>query len=130
MINQLPIINVNSEDAISISTADIFAQSASQTIISSKNMQAGNTYGWTSTRTGSWGLAALPSGDVTFSGDIFLKGESLNERLTAIEKRLAILTPNIELEERWEELRDIHQQYLAVEKELLEKERIWKILQE
>lgn len=67
-------------------------------------------------------------GDANFSGDIKVKGVSLSDTLAKIEERLAILRPNEVLEDRWEQLKELGKQYRELEKELLEKERVWKIL--
>ena len=63
-------------------------------------------------------------------GDIKIGGKSLMDAITAIEDRLAILKPNPELEDRWEQLKDLRQKYIELEKDLLEKEKIMKILKE
>lgn len=63
-------------------------------------------------------------------GDITIGGKSLTEAIEKIEERLGILHPNPELEERWEQLKDLRKQYQELEKELLEKEKMWKILKE
>lgn len=67
-------------------------------------------------------------GDVTFEGDVAIKGKSIKESLLAIEERLAILRPNEELEAKWDSLRELRKQYMELEAEIIEKEKIWKIL--
>lgn len=67
-------------------------------------------------------------GDVTFEGDVAIKGKSIKESLLAIEERLAILRPNEELEEKWENLRELRKQYIELEAEIIEKEKMWAIL--
>jgi hypothetical protein len=67
-------------------------------------------------------------GDAEFEGDIKLKGKSLNDVLEQIEERLAILRPNEELENRWEELRTLRNAYKELEAEIIEKEKAWDIL--
>lgn len=66
--------------------------------------------------------------DAEFLGDIKVRGKSLKESLENIEARLAILRPNEELESRWEQLRDLRKQYMELEQEIIEKEKIWDIL--
>ena len=61
-------------------------------------------------------------------GDIKVNGKSLTAAIEKIEERLAILHPNPELEDKWEQLRDLRRQYEELEKDLLEKEKMWKIL--
>lgn len=67
-------------------------------------------------------------GDANFEGDIKVKGKSLIESIENIEKRLAILHPNPELEEKWERLKALGTMYRELEAEIIEKEEIWKIL--
>jgi|LauGreDrversion4_2_1035121.scaffolds.fasta_scaffold37130_2 hypothetical protein len=63
-------------------------------------------------------------------GDIKIGGKSLSEAIDKIEERLGILNPNPELEERWDQLKALRKQYQELEKDLLEKEKIMKILKE
>lgn len=67
-------------------------------------------------------------GDANFQGDLKVKGKSIKESLDAIEKRLAILHPNEELEEKWDNLRGLRQAYMELEAEIIEKEKMWSIL--
>jgi len=67
-------------------------------------------------------------GDVTFEGDVAIKGKSIKESLLAIEERLAILRPNEKLEEKWDNLRELRKQYMELEAEISEKEKMWAIL--
>jgi len=66
---------------------------------------------------------AMPEGS-----DIKIGGKSLTEAIEKIEERLGILRPNPELEERWEQLKELRRQYMELEKDLLEKEKMWEIL--
>jgi hypothetical protein len=63
-------------------------------------------------------------------GDITIGGKSLSEAINKIEERLGILNPNPELEERWDKLKELRKQYIEMERDLLEKEKIMKILKE
>ena len=67
-------------------------------------------------------------GNAEFDGDIKLKGKSLDETLTRIEQRLAILHVNTKLEKKWEKLKELGKQYRALEADILEKEKIIEIL--
>ena len=67
-------------------------------------------------------------GDAEFNGDIKLKGKSLSEVLENIENRLGILHPNPELEEKWEQLKELSVRYKELEKDIIEKEKLWSIL--
>jgi len=68
--------------------------------------------------------------NVKEGGDIKIGGKSLVDAISAIEDRLAILKPNLELEDKWEQLKDLRRQYEALERDILEKEKIMKILKE
>jgi hypothetical protein len=67
-------------------------------------------------------------GDAEFDGDVKIKGKSITEMFDKIEERLAILHPNPELEDRWEELKELGKRYRELEKDILEKEKMWDIL--
>ena len=67
-------------------------------------------------------------GDAEIEGDLKIKGKSLSDAIDNIEKRLAILHPNKDLEERWEQLKALGEQYKELEKDILEKEKIWNTL--
>ena len=60
--------------------------------------------------------------------DIFVKGVGLSERLSQIEKRLDILVINPKLEAKYEQLKKLGEEYRALEKDLLEKDKILDIL--
>jgi hypothetical protein len=62
--------------------------------------------------------------------DIKIGDMKLSEVLTRLEERLNILHHNEALEDKWEELRILGNQYRELEKELLEKEKMWKILKD
>ena len=67
-------------------------------------------------------------GDANFEGDVKIKGKSIVDSLEKIEEKLAILRPNEKLEEKWEKLRELRNQYIELEKDIIEKEKIWETL--
>lgn len=67
-------------------------------------------------------------GQVDIIGDLKLQGKSLKDSLDRIEERLAILRPNEELEEKWDNLRGLRKLYMELEAEIIEKEKMWSIL--
>ena len=88
---------------------------------------------------GSWGNISLVEsnlngatlsvkGDADFEGELTIKGKSLTDMLEKIEERLAILHPNPELEDRWDELKELSKRYKELEAEIIEKEKVWAIL--
>ena len=62
--------------------------------------------------------------------DIEINGVSLTETLKGLQDRLNILRPNVDLESRWDELRQVRERYQRLEQEILEKERAWNALQQ
>jgi hypothetical protein len=81
------------------------------------------------------------SGDMTFStahrgildlqgddADIVINGQSLLQSLQAIEQRVGILRPNARLENHWDQLRELGEQYRRLEQELMEKQQMWDML--
>ena len=74
------------------------------------------------------GATLSVKGDADFEGEVTIKGKKLTEMLEKIEERLAILHPNPELEDRWDELKELGKRYKELEQELIEKERVWAIL--
>lgn len=75
-----------------------------------------------------WNNSLEVKGDANFEGDVKIKGKSLVESLEKIEEKLAILRPNEELESKWDELRELRKRYMELEKEIIEKEKVWDIL--
>ena len=68
------------------------------------------------------------AGNAEFEGEVTIRGVKLDERLDAIEERLGILRPNNDLEGKWEKLKALGDEYRALEKDILEKEKIWDLL--
>jgi hypothetical protein len=76
-------------------------------------------------------LTVPPSGRMELQGahaDIVMNGVSLNDTLKLIQDRLNMLRPNPELEQEWDQLRDLGEQYRELEKQLIEKQRAWDLL--
>ena len=74
------------------------------------------------------GATLSVKGDADFEGEVTLKGKSLTDMFEKIEERLAILHPNPELEDRWDELKELAKRYKELEAEIIEKEKMWAIL--
>lgn len=74
------------------------------------------------------GASLQVKGNAEFDGDVKIKGKSLSELIDNIEQRLAILHPNEKLEEKWEKLKKLGDEYREMEKEILHAEEMWKIL--
>jgi hypothetical protein len=101
------------------------------------SMSSPSTFSWNQDYT-TWSTAANHNNvNISSSGidmqpgtDIKIAGKSLSDAIEKIEARLGILNPNPELEDRWDQLKDLRKQYMEMEKDLLEKEKIMKILKE
>ena len=97
---------------------------------------AGFGGGNTAIGVGSWGSQISPN--TTISGallelngdkaDIKINGVSLNDTLTAIQKKLDVLTLNPKLENEWDDLKALGEQYRKLEDELAEKSKMWAAL--
>ena len=82
----------------------------------------------TSTEPSLKGNSLSVKGNADFEGDVTIKGKSLTGMIEKIEERLAILHPNPELEDKWDELKELGKRYKELEQELIEKEKVWNIL--
>ena len=95
-------------------------------------------YTYTTSGTSGYTLSSNPSNvridadglTMKEGADIVVGGKSLTQAIEKIEERLAILKPNTELESRWEQLKELRNLYVELERDLLEKEKIMKILKE
>ena len=71
-------------------------------------------------------------GEANFEEDIKIKGRSLLETLDKIEERLKIFHPDVEydteLEAKWQQLKELGDQYREMLKDIREKEEIWELL--
>ena len=74
------------------------------------------------------GATLKVNGNADFEGEVTIKGKSLSEMFEKIEERLAILHPNPELEDKWDELKELGKRYKELEAEIIEKEKVWAIL--
>ena len=72
----------------------------------------------------------ITAGDLKIhdEGDIKVGDRSLKEFMDKVEERMNILHVNPELEDQWEELKKLGDEYRQLERELLEKNRMWETL--
>lgn len=77
-------------------------------------------------------LVDLSSLDTTFNvkSDWNVPYTKLEDRISQIERRLEILTPNPKLEEEWDELKQLGERYRQLEAELQEKTKMWSRLKD
>ena len=89
---------------------------------------------WTTSGTGTWSMddytigGAKASAKLSLTGDdadIDINGVSLMETLKSIQDRLNLLQPNTKLEEEWQELRSLGDQYRALEQKIKDKMATW-----
>lgn len=110
--------------AITVSANPAWMTSASMTapitVSAGANGSAWTTYNTSTTMT-------LGKVNIT-EKDIEIDGLSLRQTLEKVNQRLAIFQPNPELEADFEQLRQLRDQYEQLEKELIEKARIWNTL--
>ena len=81
---------------------------------------------WITTTDGTSTLSV--TGDADVSGDIKVKGRSLAEFMDSVEQRLNMLQPNPKLEQEWDQLRELGEQYRQLEQQLIEKSKMWDTL--
>jgi len=85
----------------------------------------------------SWSTPSSHSVEINTDGvaikedaDLKIGDRSLKDFMDKVEDHLAILKPAPELEEKWEKLRELRRQYDECKQDILEKEKIMKILKE
>ena len=88
----------------------------------------GTNTSWITTDPSLKGSTLSVKGDADFEGEVTIKGKNLADMFEKIEERLAILHPNPELEDKWDELKQLSKRYKELEAEIIEKERVWAIL--
>lgn len=115
--------NIVDEDVITISNSDF--NLSSFTIDSMDANTVTLPYTWNQ----NYGNA-VSNNTITIAeeGDIKIGDRSLKDFIDRVEERLAILRPNQELEDRWEQLKTLRRQYQDLEQEILKKEKMWSIL--
>ena len=99
-------------------------------------ISTGSTMNWSS----DYNLSSYnsnPSVNITGNGvdikencDLKIGDRSLKDFMDKVEDQLAILRPAPELEEKWDKLKELRRQYEECKQDILEKEKIMKILKE
>lgn len=74
-------------------------------------------------------ISAYDSSGTNTVTDIKIGDTSLSQFMSDVSKRLAIMVPDPRLEQEWEELRELGDRYRALEKECLDKAKVWGILE-
>jgi hypothetical protein len=125
-----PVYNITGGSGIDTITLDSSLYGTS--ITSPSTITWNQDYSTNSTWTNSTANVNIDTDGISIKegGDIKIAGKSLSDAIEKIEARLGILNPNPELEDRWGQLKELRKQYIELEKDLLEKEKIMKILKE
>jgi hypothetical protein len=74
------------------------------------------------------GQALTVTGDAEITGNLTVDGTNITSVLNDIRDRLGLLTRNLELEQDFDQLRDLANQYRELESRLKEKKQMWDIL--
>jgi hypothetical protein len=86
------------------------------------------TYTFAATSVASPFVTAETGLTLTGNADIKFGNVSLKDFMEKVSLRLNMMVPNPELERQWDELRTLGEAYRAVEKECMDKAKVWDIL--
>tara|TARA_R110000782_G_scaffold223604_1_gene310517 strand:- start:67 stop:456 length:390 start_codon:yes stop_codon:yes gene_type:complete len=111
---------------ITLDDITIDVTSITNTIVSTSNMS--DVYTIANNNTLSCANVTPLGIDMHKNADITVGGKSMREFMEQVNERLAILEPNKKLEAEWAELKELGDQYRAMEQDLLEKAKSWDIL--
>lgn len=136
------------EDIVSIDMSDVLCSTIDMSTVTMPSysgittgpytISTGSNYGWTNanytiaSNGTSEGNVNISSNGITMkeSTDIKLGERSLKDFMDRVEEHLAILKPAPELEDKWDQLKALRNQYEALKADILEKEKIMKILKD
>ena len=127
-----PVYNITGGSGIDTITLDPLIYSSSTSITSPSTITWNQDYSTTANWSNTTANVNIDTNGISIKegGDIKIAGKSLSDAIEKIEARLGILNPNPELEDRWDQLKELRKQYVELEKDLLEKEKLMKILKE
>lgn len=118
-----------------LSTADLSTITLTDTIslgnvsiYNTGTTTTGNDFYFTDTLLNTSNKSLSVQGDAEIKGSLKVNGKDIGESLEKIEEHLAILKPDPALEERWEELRNLRNEYEALKQSIMEKEKLYEIL--
>lgn len=123
-------VYIDSTSVLDIGNIDTITLDSSYITSSGTGLNWNTSYDYSFSNTITTNNVNIGSDGITMKSDCDLKigDHSLKDFIERVEDRLAILHPNAELEDRWEQLKDLRRQYEALEKDILEKEKIMNIL--
>lgn len=85
-------------------------------------------YIWQNATTTKTAASIHIEGDAVFKGNIIWQDRDMREWFESVESRLAILRPNLELEQEWLELAELRQRYVELERNIVAKQQVFDIL--
>ena len=124
------VYTIDTSDSVTLGNIDWNAINTTMTTGTDTLTWSDNTY------TTSYGYnpsnVNINSDGITMQQDSDLKigDRSLKDFMDKVEDQLAILRPAPELEEKWDKLKELRRQYEECKQDILEKEKIMKILKE
>ena len=113
-------------DQLTLDLDDTFTiNSGSYTVttptISNGTITTGTTF------TDNW-TSGITLGGTTLTEEKLKVLDDIKEWMNEVDAKLAILKPNEELEEQWDELKELRNRYVELEAELTEKAKMWELL--
>ena len=126
--NYNSMINGAAQDITSV-TIPTYTVGSAGSVLSS----TGSSFAWSQ----DYSLSTITKSNVHITGDgitmepaadIKIGDRSLKEFMNTVDEHLAILHPAPELEEKWDQLKNLRQQYETLKADILEKEKIMTIL--
>ena len=133
--NTIDLTDLNSGITVAGQTYTMAPLTVSMPTISISSISGANVgYSNTMWTTGTSGLNGTSAADLNQAGmlslrgekaDIDINGKSLMKTLEALEDRLNMLTPNPEMEEEWDQLRELGERYRELEQQCREKTKMW-----
>tara|TARA_R110000850_G_scaffold268167_1_gene399515 strand:- start:108 stop:470 length:363 start_codon:yes stop_codon:yes gene_type:complete len=109
-------------DDVSVDTISIGSGSYTVTVPSSSSSSITTT-----TLTDNW-TSGITLGGTTLTEEKVKVLDDIKEWMNEVDAKLAILKPNEELEEQWDELKELRNRYVELEAELTEKAKMWELL--
>ena len=107
-------------DDVSVDTISIGSGSYTVTVPGSSSIT-------TTTLTDNW-TSGITLGGTTLTEEKVKVLDDIKEWMNEVDAKLAILKPNKELEEQWDELKELRNRYVELEAELTEKAKMWELL--
>jgi hypothetical protein len=127
---------MNEDDLLSVNLPDNMSYTITNSSGTIDTLTINSSYNWNDvslTSATCWDPAVKLDKEgieIQESADLRIGNRSLKDFMDRVEERLNILHPNPALENRWNELAELGKRYRELEAEILEKEKMWKILKD